>query len=92
MPRPPLNRMMRYATAGLELMIIFALWMLLGWWLDGRWGTSPALLLIGAVVGFGLGMYRLVRDAQRAFREGKQEDAQTRKDDDAGTRGHGDAE
>jgi len=74
MPKPPLHRMMRYATAGIELVIIFALWMLLGWWLDGRWGTSPALMLTGAVVGFGLGMYRLIRDAQRAFRESNDND------------------
>jgi len=86
MAKPPLSRMMRYASAGIELVIIFALWLLLGWWLDGRWGTSPALMLTGAVVGFALGMYRLIRDAQRAFRD------TTRNDDDAQTPGRGDAE
>ena len=86
-PKPPTHRMMRYMSMGIELMVIFGLWMLLGWWLDGRWGTSPALMLVGAVVGFGLGMYRLVRDAHRAFR-----DAMPPTKDDAGTRGRGDAE
>ncbi|MCL2701125.1 MAG: AtpZ/AtpI family protein [Phycisphaerae bacterium] len=84
MAKPPLHRMMRYATAGIELAIIFALWVLLGWWLDNRWGTSPALILTGAVVGFALGMYRMVRDAQRAFRESarEQNDAETPGRDD----------
>ena len=69
MAKPPLHRMMRYASVGFEWVIIFALWFALGWWLDGKWGTKPALMLTGAVVGFALGMYRLVRDAQRAFRD-----------------------
>ena len=74
MDKPPVQRMMRYASIGIEFAIIIAGWMLLGWWLDGRWGTSPAMILTGAGVGFALGMYRLVRDAQRAFRDAARKD------------------
>ena len=82
MAKLPPPRMMRYVSAGFELMIIFALWLLFGWWLDGKFNTSPALLLAGAVVGFGLGMYRMIRDAQRAFRDARPRE----KDDDVAGR------
>jgi F0F1-type ATP synthase assembly protein I len=32
-----------------------------GYWLDGRFDTSPILLLVGAAVGFGAFVLRLVR-------------------------------
>ena len=71
MAQSQMQRMMRYASAGIELVVIFGLWLLLGWWLDKRWNTSPAMILIGAVLGFGLGMYRMIRDAQRASRDAR---------------------
>ena len=32
-----------------------------GWWLDGRFGTRPWLLMAGAVLGFASGMYSMFR-------------------------------
>ena len=65
--------MMRYAGAGAELVLIFALWLLLGYWADKHFGTAPWLMLAGAVVGFGLGLYRMVRDAMAAQRRARQD-------------------
>ncbi len=36
---------------GVELAGILTVLVLLGWWLDQRWATSPWLILTGAVVG-----------------------------------------
>ena len=33
----------------------------IGYWLDGRFDTTPILLLLGAVIGFGALVLRLVR-------------------------------
>ncbi len=37
-----------------------------GWWLDGRFGTSPWLTTIGLLAGVVVGMYELARVALRA--------------------------
>ena len=45
-----------------------------GYWLDGRFDTSPILLLVGAVIGFGafvLRLVRLMRHLQRLDDESK---------------------
>lgn len=34
-----------------------------GWWLDGRWGTSPWLTTVGLLLGVVVGMYELARVA-----------------------------
>lgn len=42
--------------------------MFAGYWLDQRWGTSPGLLLLGAVLGlflFGWGIVRLSREISK---------------------------
>jgi F0F1-type ATP synthase assembly protein I len=38
----------------------------LGWWLDGLWKTTPWLLITGAVLGFATGMVELVGLANRS--------------------------
>ena len=38
---------------------------LLGWWLDGKWGTEPWLLILGATIGFFGGMYNMLKQFQR---------------------------
>jgi ATP synthase protein I len=35
--------------------------LLLGWWLDARWGTGPWLLLVGILLGIGAGFYNFFR-------------------------------
>lgn len=46
----------RITNIGLEM----ALPTLLGYWLDGQLGTSPWLLVVGALLGFGVGMLHLL--------------------------------
>jgi F0F1-type ATP synthase assembly protein I len=51
----------RYSGLGLQFaatMIVFAF---AGRWLDGRIGTSPLALLVGVFLGFGLGLYSMVK-------------------------------
>ncbi len=61
--RPP---WLRYSGLGLELAGAVALCTLLGWWIDGRFGTAPWGVLIGALFGMAGGMFNLVRVAMSA--------------------------
>ena len=45
---------------GLMLGVSVALGALLGWYLDGRWGTSPWLTLVGTLLGTGAGLYEVL--------------------------------
>ncbi|WP_339728203.1 AtpZ/AtpI family protein [uncultured Gimesia sp.] len=52
----------RLTTVSLEM----ALPAFLGNWLDKKWGTTPWLAAIGALLGFALGMTHLLRMAKEA--------------------------
>lgn len=54
------------ATAGLAL---------IGYWIDGRFGTSPWGILGGVVIGIVGGLYNLVKESLAAIREAQAEDA-----------------
>jgi hypothetical protein len=45
------SRYLRYMSIGLEIAVSLAAPIALGVWLDGRYGTSPYLVLAGCVVG-----------------------------------------
>jgi F0F1-type ATP synthase assembly protein I len=51
----------RVTTLGLE----FALPPLLGVYLDRRWGSTPLATVIGAVLGFAVGMMHVLRIARQ---------------------------
>ena len=34
---------------------------LVGWWIDSRWGTTPWVLIGGAVLGFASGMLAILK-------------------------------
>jgi ATP synthase protein I len=53
------------AGAGLELAGVVVILTLGGWWLDGRLGTGPWLVLIGAFVGIVGSLYKLWRVGKR---------------------------
>lgn len=57
------------ATAGLALV---------GYWIDGRFGTSPWGVLGGVVIGIVGGLYNLVRESLAAIREAKADDDERR--------------
>jgi ATP synthase protein I len=46
-----------YMDASWQLVVSVGLGTLLGWWLDKKFGTSPWLLIGGALFGIGAGFY-----------------------------------
>lgn len=46
-----------YLHVGWTLVLTILLGVLAGHWVDAWWGTDPAFLLVGAVLGIVLGMY-----------------------------------
>jgi len=64
----------RHSGVGLELAGATAGLALIGYWVDGRFGTRPWGTVIGVVVGLVGGLYNLVRESLAAIREAKAED------------------
>jgi F0F1-type ATP synthase assembly protein I len=65
---PPLVAAYEWASRGTTVSAVFIAPALGGYWLDQRWGTSY-LALIGAAIGFALGLWmiiRLAKDAEQA--------------------------
>ena len=57
-----------YMGIGLQIALSFALFVLLGYWADGKLGTSPLLLLAGVVLGMAgmaLVLMKVVRQANK---------------------------
>lgn len=52
--------------SGIQLAAAVALFFFLGRWLDGTLGTGPWLMLIGALIGAGGGLYNFIRTAIKA--------------------------
>ena len=73
----------RHSGVGLELAGATAGLALIGYWVDGRFGTRPWGTVIGVVVGLVGGLYNLVRESLNAVREAKAEDDESARDDDA---------
>jgi len=46
---------------GLTWALSTLLFLMAGWWLDGKVGTAPLFLILGAFVGGGAGFYSLYR-------------------------------
>lgn len=60
-PESPLVSLARYSGHGLTLALATVLFLLLGWWADGRLGTAPLLTLAGALVGAAAGFYSMLQ-------------------------------
>jgi F0F1-type ATP synthase assembly protein I len=60
--------MYRLVGIGFEFASTVGVMALLGWYLDKRWHTSPWLLVSGIAVGFGFGLWRLIRAARPTFK------------------------
>lgn len=56
----------RYSGFGLTWALSVLLFLMLGYWLDGRWGTLPWLTIAGAFIGAAGGFVSLVRGLTRA--------------------------
>jgi F0F1-type ATP synthase assembly protein I len=61
----------RHSGVGLELAGATAGLALIGYWVDGRFGTRPWGTIVGVVVGLVGGLYNLVRESLEAVREAK---------------------
>jgi F0F1-type ATP synthase assembly protein I len=64
----------RHSGVGLELAGATAGLALVGYWVDGRFGTRPWGMIIGVVIGLVGGLYNLVKESLEAAREAKAED------------------
>ncbi len=65
----------RYSGLGLELAGATAGLALVGYWIDGKFGTSPWGILSGVVIGIVGGLYNLVKESLAAVREAGDDDA-----------------
>ena len=60
-PRGPADpQYMKYAGAGLQFALTFLACGALGWWLDGKLGTEPWLMIGGILAGAAGAMYSLI--------------------------------
>ncbi len=50
----------RFADVGLQFSVTIGVFAGLGYWIDGRLGTGPWLLIVGVFLGFGLGLTSMV--------------------------------
>jgi hypothetical protein len=80
----------RHSGVGLELAGATAGLALVGYWIDGRFGTQPWGILGGVVIGLVGGLYNLVRESLEAVREAKTED-QLASGEDHGPEGRGES-
>jgi ATP synthase protein I len=69
----------RHSGVGLELAGATAGLALLGYWIDGRFGTRPWGIIGGVVIGLVGGLYNLVRESLQAAREARAEDEELSK-------------
>lgn len=51
----------RYSGLGLQFAAAVGIFAFAGRWLDGRWNTSPWLLIVGVFAGFALGLYSMTK-------------------------------
>ena len=59
------------STAGLELGISVAVGLLFGYWLDGKLGSDPWMMLLFMVLGLVAGFRGVIRAVQRANKAGE---------------------
>ena len=65
----------RYAGLGFSFAITIIAFSAIGWWVDGKLGTTPLLLIVGVFVGFGGGLMSIIKRVpparRRPAREGQ---------------------
>ena len=67
-----LGDLARYSGLGLQFGATVGVFAFLGHWLDRRLGRSPGCLLAGVFLGFGLGLYSMVKKLPSTSRTPKQ--------------------
>lgn len=56
-----------FLSAGIEFTAVTAALALIGWWLDGKAGTDPWLMIVGMAMGLIGGTYKLWKAGKRFF-------------------------
>ena len=68
--RGPNPRLFRYSTVGLEFLFTFMLFLFLGVFADRKLGSqTPGFTILGAAIGFGVGLYRMLKEVPWARRK-----------------------
>ncbi|HUS91834.1 MAG TPA: AtpZ/AtpI family protein [Phycisphaerae bacterium] len=80
----PQPNLLRYATVGIEFLVVFLAFFAGGWLLDKLFGTSPGFTVLGGIVGFGAAFYRITRQGWGILK-----DANPDEQDDQGKDGLG---
>ena len=53
------SELARYSHFGFQLALSTGFFLAVGWWLDGRLGSTPILTILGAMVGAGASFYSM---------------------------------
>ena len=73
-----------YLGIGIEFVVAILLCLFAGRWLDGKLGTEPILMLVGAFAGMAIGFYSFVRTVLRLQKgEGRGTEKEEERPEDA---------
>ncbi len=70
----PRNEYLRYAGAGIQFALTFLVFGAAGWWLDGRLGSAPWLMVAGIALGATGAFISLVRRIPPAGASARKQD------------------
>lgn len=77
-PEPPLVQLAHYSGHGLTIALSTGLFLLAGWWLDGKVGTRPFFAIAGALLGAAAGFYSLLQHLLFLPRQREEEERKAR--------------
>ena len=61
-PAGPWRSALRHSHLGIQFGLTILIFVLAGYWADGKLGSQPWLVLVGLGVGFGAAFYNLYRE------------------------------
>jgi len=62
---------LRYAGLGVQLAATIVVGVLVGQWMDRKAGTDVLFTMVGALLGFGVTLYSLIRDVSKDDKDGR---------------------
>lgn len=75
-PESPLVQLAHFSGHGLTIALSTGLFLMGGWWLDGKVGSRPLFTIVGALTGAGAGFYSVVQHLVLLPRERARKDAE----------------
>jgi F0F1-type ATP synthase assembly protein I len=60
--REDANQTLRHSHLGIQFVLVIGVFCYAGYWLDGKFESSPLFLFLGLVVGFSVGFYQLYQE------------------------------